>query len=224
MVSASASLLGLMGTTSHLLFSTFHSYASSSSVILADTSTGLSEALGPTVLGLAVALLAWWCHQYLSRQLEAIDLQMESARVDLMNRLIVHLERLCQADKGLRDFLMGGNRRQKSTGFSFTDGSISPAREGPQLRAKRIYRNGVLQLIWPELTSGFDADSVLQVGLWVTFAYGVIGFLTYLDLGRPVGGFVIFLFFAFAAGNLRAGSLGAMLSLFAFSPSPLRLA
>jgi signal peptidase I len=216
-VSASASLLGLLSTTSHLLFNTFHSYGSRSA-FLADLSNGLSEALVPTVLGLAVAILAWWYHQYLSRELETIDLQMESAHVDLINRLVVHLERLCQADKGLRDFLTGGNRRQRSIGFSFAD-HPDLAREGPQLRTKRIYRNGVLQLLWPQLESGFDADSVLQVGLWVTFAYGVIGWLTYLDFGRPIAGFLVFLFFAVAAVNLREGSLGAILGLFAFFAS-----
>jgi signal peptidase I len=87
--------------------------------------------------------------------------------------------------------------------------------EGPRLHVERIYRNGVFELVWPRVQSQFHADCILQGGMWVSFAYSVIAWLTYFSQRRPIVG-LIAAFFALAALGLRTGSLGAIFSIFVF--------
>jgi hypothetical protein len=48
---------------------------------------GLSWAMCFTALGLAVGLMALWTYEYLSARLRTLDLEMESASLDLLNQL-----------------------------------------------------------------------------------------------------------------------------------------
>ena len=166
--------------------------------------------MAPTILGLFVAILSLWFYRYLSSRMDAFDLEMESASVGLLNRLVVHLGRLGPPAKIFR-VSCGGQQSARL---------VEQIVEGPRLSIQRIYRHGVLELIWPRLASAFDADSVLSGGMWISFVYALIGWLACFHEGRPITGDVIFLFFAVAGLGLRAGSLLAILSLlvyFAFS-------
>jgi biopolymer transport protein ExbB/TolQ len=46
-----------------------------------------SEALMPTVLGLAVAIPTWWAHQYFNHCLDSFEVKMRAASAELLNRL-----------------------------------------------------------------------------------------------------------------------------------------
>ena len=48
---------------------------------------GLSEALAPCALGLAVALTAKWCYSYLLAEVEELDSDMNNASLQLVNDL-----------------------------------------------------------------------------------------------------------------------------------------
>lgn len=48
---------------------------------------GLSEALAPCALGLAVALTAKWCYSYLLTEAEELDSEMNNASLQLINDL-----------------------------------------------------------------------------------------------------------------------------------------
>lgn len=92
-VAATASFVGFFGTVLGIMNS-FQSIGTSKSAALAGLTGRLSDALVPGILGLFVAVMAFCFHQYLSNQLEAIDLEMDNASLDLTNRLVVHLEQL----------------------------------------------------------------------------------------------------------------------------------
>jgi biopolymer transport protein ExbB/TolQ len=47
----------------------------------------LGEAVIPTALGIAVALLAAWIHKFLTSRVEQFDLEMHAASLDLANSL-----------------------------------------------------------------------------------------------------------------------------------------
>jgi len=47
----------------------------------------LSESMWPTELGLLVGLIALWSYEYLAGQLSALDQEMESASLELLNQL-----------------------------------------------------------------------------------------------------------------------------------------
>ena len=88
--------------------------------------------------------------------------------------------------------------------------------EGPRLSIERIYRDGVLELIWPRPETESDADSILHAGMWVSLAYASIGWLNCANEHRAIAGAIVFAFFTVAALGIRAGSLTAILSIFAF--------
>ncbi len=96
-VAATASFIGFFGTVLGLLNS-FPTLGTSQSAGLAITSQRISEAMIPALLGLFVAVTAFWFHQYLSGQLAALDREMESETVNLVNRLVVHLAELRTTD------------------------------------------------------------------------------------------------------------------------------
>ena len=89
-IAATASFVGFLGTVVGLLNS-FPSYGSSRSVILADETRRMSEAMIPGAIGLVVALVAFWSYRYLSDRLRAFELEMENTTTDLINRLTVYL-------------------------------------------------------------------------------------------------------------------------------------
>jgi signal peptidase I len=88
--------------------------------------------------------------------------------------------------------------------------------EGPRLSVERIYRHGVLELIWPRPETESDADSILHAGMWVSLAYASIGWLNCANEHRTISGAIVFAFLTVAALGIRAGSLTAILSIFAF--------
>jgi biopolymer transport protein ExbB/TolQ len=92
-LAATASFVGFFGTVLGILNS-FESIGSSRSAALARIASRLSDAMAPGILGFCVAVVAFWFHQCLSNQLQAFELEMQGASVDLVNRLVVHLERL----------------------------------------------------------------------------------------------------------------------------------
>jgi biopolymer transport protein ExbB/biopolymer transport protein TolQ len=92
-VACVAPLMGLFGTVLGMLNS-LRSSGTSRSTMVGVIAGCLSEAMVPTLLGLCVALAAFWFHQYLSSQMEVFDIEMENSSVDLVNRLIVQLGRL----------------------------------------------------------------------------------------------------------------------------------
>jgi signal peptidase I len=55
--------------------------------------------------------------------------------------------------------------------------------------------------------------------MWISFAYGLLGWLTYYNEGRPTAGLVVFLFLAVAGFGVRTGSVGSILAIFAFFTS-----
>ena len=62
------------------------------SACIAATIDAIATALVPAALGLLVALPAFWCYRYLSSRVEAFDIEMESASVQVVNWL-THLAR-----------------------------------------------------------------------------------------------------------------------------------
>src|SRR3954451_16507229 len=209
LISATAPLVGFFGTILGLLNS-FPGYGTSKSMIISTTAGRLSEALAPTLLALWVAVPAFWFHKYLSGRLETFELEMENASADLGNRVVVQLERLSAAGK---------IRLALPTRHPQMEGSVVDAVEGPNLNLGRIYRIGLLQLVWPRFDSQFDADSVLHGGMLISLAYGVLAWLTYYFQGRPSAGAIALTFFAVAAVNLRTGSLRAVYTLLAYLAS-----
>ena len=210
-IAAIASFVGFLGTVLGIL-SVFRSYGGSWSSIFADETRRISEAMVPGFLGLLVALLAFWFYQYLSDQLKAFDLEMRCASDDLVNRLVVHLGQLKATDAALWAALV---TRPKAVGIT-ADPSAARPPEAPQFSIGRMYRHGVLELIWPHLDSGFDADLILDTTRWICLGYGIIGYLMYWVQHRSPAGLIVFTFLASAGISIRRRSLGGLLSAYAF--------
>jgi biopolymer transport protein ExbB/TolQ len=83
-IAATASFVGFFGTVVGIMNS-FQSMGTSRSTALAAVTGRLSDAMAPGILGLLVAVIAFWFHQYLSNQLQAFNLEMQNASVDLVN-------------------------------------------------------------------------------------------------------------------------------------------
>ena len=190
-----APFLGLLGTVIGILNS-FVSVTGSRSTAMAALAERLSRAMVPTLIGLLVSVMAFWFYQYLSGQLEVFDIEMESAASDLVNRLIVQLRRL-----PLPAAVIG--KRGIST---------APV-EPPRLSITRIYRHGVLELIWPRLASNLDAQLILLGGMLVSFTYGILGWLNYMTYFRPISAKIILGLFVVGGIGLRAGSRFAVIGL-----------
>lgn len=212
-ISATAPLIGFFGTILGIL-SSFRSFGSSKSAILAGISERLSEAMIPTLLGFLVAIPAFWFYKYLSGQVEVFDREMANASSDLINRLLVHLGRLKNADKVRWTALTGASVRTELPRSSAVEHPHST--KTPCFSIGRIYENGLSQLVWPRLDSDLDAEVILDAGMWVSFAYGLLGWLTYFNQDRPIAGSFVFAFFAVSAMGVRAGSVGAVLGICAF--------
>ena len=87
---STAPLVGAVGTLLGIVGS-FRGSGASRSAILAATSGNLAQALAPTILAFLVAIPAWLGYRYLKSNLEALDLEMRSASVLLVNYLSVYL-------------------------------------------------------------------------------------------------------------------------------------
>jgi biopolymer transport protein ExbB/TolQ len=92
-------MVGLFGTVLGIVNS-FVGCGAAKSTCMAAVFERLSESLVPTALGLLVAIPTLWCYKYLSSEVEAFDLEMENASVELLNYLIIHLGRRSQLQPG----------------------------------------------------------------------------------------------------------------------------
>jgi biopolymer transport protein TolQ len=88
-----AAFLGFFGTILGIVNS-FHGFDGEKSAILAEINAGLSDAFAPTALGLMVAIPAFCFYKYLCERMEAFDTEMESAGLELVNCLALHLARV----------------------------------------------------------------------------------------------------------------------------------
>jgi signal peptidase I len=210
-ISATASFFGLLGTVLVMLGS-FRSFGTSQSTALGDIAGRLSQSLLPTLLGLFVGISAFCFYRHLSGQIETFELEMENASIQLISSLVIHLRRNGNAG-GIYWSSFTKKRRGVSREILFLP---NHSIEGPRLTIERIHRNGVFELVWPRLQSQLDADCILQGGKWVSFAYGLAGWLAYFSERRPIAGLITAAFFVLAGLGIRTGSLGAIFGIFVF--------
>jgi signal peptidase I len=171
----------------------------------------------PGALGLMVALFAFWSYQYLNGRMETFDLEMENATVQLVNRLIVHLAQLKKSDPDAWSVLA---RRPMHAGFvAYSETALNE--NEPNLSLGRMYRHGLLELIWPKFTCDVDKAVILEAASWVCRAYGVAGFLTYWFQHRLLSGLAILCFFLWAGALIRNGqprtAMAAVMAFFALA-------
>jgi hypothetical protein len=78
--------VGVLGTLVYLP-TAFPGFAGQREAILAYMAEHLGQAMSFTALGILVGLIGLWSYRYLKARLETLDLEMESASVDLLNQL-----------------------------------------------------------------------------------------------------------------------------------------
>lgn len=83
-ISSTATLIGLLGTTTQLITHTFYSCGGSPSSCLFPIAGHVSDAVLLSALGLLVSLLAFSFHRYLTGELQNLDIDMKSAQVELV--------------------------------------------------------------------------------------------------------------------------------------------
>lgn len=83
-IASIAPFVGLFGTVVGII-SAFTAVAVSSSGGVATVSTGISEALVTTAMGILVAIPALWAYNALVDSVEAFEIQMESSSVELLD-------------------------------------------------------------------------------------------------------------------------------------------
>jgi biopolymer transport protein ExbB/TolQ len=91
-IASTAPLVGMFGTVTGI-FDAFKGCGGSHWACLAATIEGICEALVTTALGLLVAVPTLWCYNYLSHKMEAFDIEMEVASLELLNYFDVRLGR-----------------------------------------------------------------------------------------------------------------------------------
>jgi signal peptidase I len=168
---------------------------------LADQTSRISEAMLPGILGLFAAVMAFWFHGYLHGRLKVFDCEMRCTSLDLVNRLLVHLQRLKTTNPAMGAALSRGPRYAGIT----VGPSLQLPGAGPRLTIERMYRPGLLELIWPELKSGCDATVILDAASWICFAYGIIGCSASWIQDRPLTAVILVIFFATAGTAVRRG-------------------
>lgn len=210
-IAATASFVGFFGTVVGLMNS-FPSIGGSRSTALAEVARRISDAMVPGILGLFVAIIAFWFHQYLLNQLQAFDLETQNASVDLVNRLIVHLERLRTTNSTVWKTLTG----IPSKAVVHLEASADRVLHGPRLVWAPMYRHGLLELIWPQLKSEFDAAPALDTAAWVCFGCSLLGWLAYWAQHRLVTGFLVLAFLIVAGVAIRRGSRVAVVVTLAY--------
>ena len=207
-----APLLGFALTVLEILNAL--SYTSGSkSTALGAIAGGLSESMAPTLVGLAVGILALWFHRYLSSQMETFDREMKDATIDLRNRLGLHFVRMMAAPIHPLHARTPPVQSIPDAGTTTSELPVRGLRLGLELWSDRL---GVFQLFLPRLESDLEADTVLTGAMWVSFVYGFLGWLSYFWQGRPNAGLLMFALFVLAGFGIRAGSRFAILCLFAF--------
>jgi biopolymer transport protein TolQ len=91
-IASIAPLVGLFGTVREMVNS-FKGCGGERSACMAAVADGLSTSFVPAALGLLVAIPAVWCYNYLTSEMEALDMEMQNASVELVNSLVIHLRR-----------------------------------------------------------------------------------------------------------------------------------
>ncbi len=175
---------------------------------------GSAEAIVSSLFGLVTAVTASCCYRSLIDRLKEFDLEAKCASLDLLNRLVAHLQRLRVTDPELGAALSRGPQQAAAiAGRSKEDQRL----EGPRLDVGRMYPNAIRQLIWPELKSEDDARTVVDLAGWVCLVYGIIGSLVYWANDAPHGAASIF-GLLLRGGPCRAGmvvtSVGVCLRVF----------
>lgn len=160
--------------------------------------------MAPTLIGLAVGILALWFHRYLNSRMETFDREMKDAAVELRNRLGLHIVRI-----------MGPALMQPLNDADPVAIGL-PVPDPPLGLELWSDPHGIFQLIWPRLHSQLDADLVLKDAMWVSSVYGFLGWLSYFWQGRPYAGLLMLALFVVAGFGIRMGSRSAIMCLFAF--------
>jgi len=86
-IGATAPFVGLLGTVVGII-NAFHGIATSGSGGLAAVSSGISEALVETALGLVVAIPAVWFYNYLSGRIDYFNVEMDNSSSELLDYFI----------------------------------------------------------------------------------------------------------------------------------------
>jgi biopolymer transport protein ExbB/biopolymer transport protein TolQ len=86
-IGSTAPFVGLLGTVVGII-NAFHSIGVTGSGGLASVSTGISEALIETALGLVVAIPAVWLYNYFTGRLEYFNVEMDNSSSELVDYFI----------------------------------------------------------------------------------------------------------------------------------------
>src|SRR6188508_637746 len=86
-IGATAPFVGLLGTVVGII-TAFHGISTSGSSGLAAVSSGISEALVETALGLVVAIPALWFYNYLTGSIEYFNVEMDNSSSELLDYFI----------------------------------------------------------------------------------------------------------------------------------------
>ncbi len=195
-ISSTAAFLGFLAT----LFGIANSFRSVNGfwgTAFASETAGLAYAMAPSLIGIYVALGAFWSYRALCGQLESFDIEMQTASVDLVNRLVVHLQRLRTADPILWSRLS----QAPSAGHSVP---VTPIRL-PDFLLIHKSRHGLWQLLWPKIESETDASAILDTTGWIGIVYAAIGCLVAWERGHWITGVLTLAFFEAARRAMRKG-------------------
>jgi hypothetical protein len=211
LISSTAAFFGLLGMVVGMMNS-FRSIGGSASFGLYLVSIGISRAMTPGILGLAVALVAFWSYRYLCGRLQVLELEMRTETIDLVNRLVVHVARLRATTPEVGNALSARPSSSPMTPV-YSDEVLAA---GPRFRLPRMHRHGLLELIWTS-----DRELVLDGSSRVCFAYGVIGFLAYWLMNRSLSGLMLLGFFGYAGWLIKRDPKAGVLAVFAYFAAAL---
>lgn len=91
-IASTAPWIGLFGTVLGI-DNSFPGFGADRATIMAAIFQGLSESFVPAAMGLLVAVPALWFYKYLSGELEGLNMEMETASLELTNFLGIHVGR-----------------------------------------------------------------------------------------------------------------------------------
>ncbi len=95
-IASTAPFVGLLGTVLDIM-NCFKGYSGTPTRLLAIVSSGISEALITTALGLLVAVPAAWSYNVFASKIETFDKEAENSSLELLNYLAMHLGRCRRA-------------------------------------------------------------------------------------------------------------------------------
>lgn len=208
-ISATAAFFGFLGTVLGIMNS-FQSGTGGVTALVAEA-IRLSNAMVFTVLALPIAIAAFWFHQYLRGRLGDFDVEMRGASVDLINRLIVHLERMENADPRL---WLALTKPSSGAAFEFEVSDDERASYAPRFEWPSMHRLGVLDLVWPQLNSELDIAAAFQGAAFVCYSYGTVTGLVYGLEEKLATGFLFLAFFWVAGAAIaRCSRLAVFVTL-----------